>query len=233
MSTESRTMQHCIQTYCSPYCLDTDSKLLGLTPRLFMNWPYFQSPRLLPIIVLYSKQENLTALLQDVIIPRSHCCFSLQSFQVLVGNCFAHIWGIVLCWEYHSWKWNWVLALCRGIVNYLNQVLDSNVYPSPAYFLFLVFPLNRKNRQVRPHLPPLLSPTSLSPTIKILIPSFPIVHFIEQWVQIVQLMGDHKKSQGPNSLSYSDGGYRSQTLFVPFQSPWNLKILFKPIKLIS
>lgn len=151
-------MQHYIQTYCSPYYLDTDSKLLGLTPRLFMNWPYFQSPRLLPIIVLCSKQENLTALLQDVIIPRSHCCFSLQSFQVLVGNCFAHILGIVLCWEYHSWKWNWVLALCRGIVNCLNQVLDSNVYPSPVYFLFLVFPLNRKNRQVRPHLPPLPSP---------------------------------------------------------------------------
>ena len=84
----------------------------------------------------------------------THFFFFLQSFQVLVGNCFAHIWGNVLYWEYHSWTWKWVPAICRGIVNYLNQGLDSSVYPAPVYFLFLVFPLNRKNRQVRPHLPP-------------------------------------------------------------------------------
>ena len=120
---------------------------------------YFQSPGLLPVIVFCSKHENVTALLQDVIIPRSHFFFFLQSFQVLVGSCFAHIWVIVLYWEYHSWKWKWVPAICRSIVNYLNQGLDSSVYPAPVYFLFLVFPLNRKNRQVRPHLPPPPSPS--------------------------------------------------------------------------
>lgn len=124
------------------------------------------------------------------------------TFQVLLENCFAHIWGVGLYCEYHSWKWNWVLTLCKDIVIYLNQFLERSVYPTPVYFLFLVFPLNRKNRQLMPGLSLSLA---LSPTTKILTPAFPIVHFIEQWEQTVKPVVDHKKSRGPSSLSYLDG----------------------------
>lgn len=54
---------------------------------------------------------------------RSHFCFSSQFpafFQVPTGNYFTHILGIGLYWEYHCWKWNWVLTLCKSIIIYAN-----------------------------------------------------------------------------------------------------------------